>query len=251
MSGYLTGATHAAGQIPPADAVLSAQEEGRKIAEYDFAVEHATRSLLAGDPEQHRISLYVARNEADGWHVYYGAVNVAIGEFAVAYEVVQVGSGDSTFVVRRYESSREVDAELSRASMALITSLDAFHPIWEHYKTYVWKDRAGRWISYFLPGQTHSGQWPIGGDMRVVADSTGEHVLSATTFHEELVVVEPSLEAAIATHHRHLAGEAPAPTDFAYVLISPQLAPMLLVSASFTCRVDQGGHLAGCEAGGK
>jgi hypothetical protein len=94
------------------------------------------------------------------------------------------------------------------------------------------------------------GQWPIGGDMRVVVDPGGRRVLSATKFHEELVVVEPSLQAAVATHHRHLAGEAPAPTDFAYVLISPQLAPMLLVSAAFSCRVERGGHLAGCESGG-
>lgn len=246
----LTVGPAAAAQVPTAEVLRSAESEGRRIANYHFAVEHATRTLMQAQPEHHRISLYVAREEEDGWHVYFGAINVAIAEFEVAYEAVQSQPGDSAFVLTRLELAREIDRDLSRAAMALITSLDAFEPKWERYATYVWKDAAGRWVSYFLPGQTSSGRWPIGGDMRVVVDPGGTRVLSATTFHEELVVVEPSFEAAVATHHRHVAGEAPAPTDFAYVLISPQLAPMLLVSASFTCQLDREGHVVGCQAGG-
>jgi len=246
----LLGGTPAVAQIPPAEVMRSAEQEGQRIAEYHYAVEHATNTLMKAGPEQHRISLYVAREENDGWHVYFGSINVAIAEFSVAYEAVQASPGDSVFVLNRFEVAREVDGELSRAAMALIRSLDAFEPQWERYETYVWKDAAGRWVSYFLPGQTSSGRWPIGGDMRVVVDADAGEVLSATTFHEELVVVEPSLADAVATHHRHLAGEAPAPTDFAYVLISPQLAPMLLVSASFSCQVNREGHLVDCEPGG-
>lgn len=241
--------TAALAQIPPAEAMQSAELEGQRIAEYHFAVERATNALMKSRPEQHRISLYIAREESDGWHVYFGSVNVAISEFRVAYEAVQVRRGDSAFVISQFDESREIDAELNGAAMALIRSLDAFEPRWERYATYVWRDAAGRWVSYFLPGQTSSGRWPIGGDMRVVVDANAEEVLSATTFHEELVVVEPSFEEAVATHHRHLAGEAPAPTDFAYVLISPQLAPMLLVSASFSCQVNREGRLVNCEAG--
>jgi len=245
----LLAGTAAQAQIPPAEAMQSAELEGQRIAEYHYAVEHATNSLMKARPEQHRISLYVAREEEDGWHVYFGAVNVAIAEFSVAYEAVQAQPDDSVFVVDRFKESREIDPELSAAAMALIRSLDAFEPQWARYETYVWRDAAGRWVTYFLPGQTSSGRWPIGGDMRVVVDGDADEVLSATTFHEELVVVEPSFEAAVATHHRHLAGEAPAPTDFAYVLISPQLAPMLLVSGAFRCQVNREGHLVECEAG--
>ena len=241
--------TPAAAQVPPADAIQNAELEGRRIAEYHVAVRRATNALMNSSPDQSRISLYVARDEEDGWHVYFGAINVGIGEFSVAYEAVQASSQDTMFVVNRFEVAREVDSQLSLAAMALIRSLDAFQPQWERYETYVWQEPSGRWVSYFLPGQTSSGRWPIGGDMRVVVDSAAVEVLSATTFHEELVVVEPSFEAAVATHHRHLAGEAPAPTDFAYVLISPQLAPMLLVSASFSCQVSREGRLVECEAG--
>lgn len=245
----LLAGTPVEAQIPPAEAMQSAELEGQRIAKYHYAVEHATNALMKAQPEQHRISLYVAREEADGWHVYFGAINVAIAEFSVAYEAVQTRPGDSVFVLDRYDVPREVDSELSTAAMALIRSLDAFEPQWERYETYVWRDSAGRWVTYFLPGQTSSGRWPIGGDMRVVVDPSAGEVLSATTFHQELVVVEPSFEAAVATHHRHLAGEAPAPTDFAYVLISPQLAPMLLVSRAFSCQVNREGRLVECEAG--
>jgi len=245
----LLAGSPAAAQIPPAEAMQSAELEGQRIAEYHYAVEHATNTLMKARPEQHLISLYVAREEVDGWHVYFGSINVAIAEFSVAYEAVQSQPGDSVFALERFDVAREIDSELSAAAMALIRSLDAFEPQWERYETYVWRDASGRWVSYFLPGPTSSGRWPIGGDMRIVVDADADAVLSATTFHEKLVVVEPSFEAAVATHHRHLAGEAPAPTDFAYVLISPQLAPMLLVSGSFSCQVNREGRLVECEAG--
>ncbi|MFQ5890162.1 MAG: hypothetical protein ACE5JR_08930 [Gemmatimonadota bacterium] len=227
--------------------IRHAEEEGRRIAEYDNAVHQATEALLAARPEQHRISLYVARQQDARWHVFFGSINIVSSEFTTAYEVTQEEPDGDRYVVSRLTGREPADPELSRAATALVTALGAFEPKWERYQTYVWRDFRGRWVTYFLPGPTAEGQWPIGADMRVLVSFDGQRILEATTFHADLTVVEPSREAAIATHHRHLAGENPAPTDFAYVLITPQLAPMALVASDYTCTVTRQGRMGPCR----
>lgn len=231
--------------------IRHAEEEGRRIAAYDAAVRHATRALLASEPDQHRISLYVARQEDARWHVYFGSFNVLSSEFSTAYEAVQEEPGGDRYRILQRSSRERPEPELSRAARALVTALGAFEPRWERYQTFVWLDFAGRWVTYFLPGPTAEGSWPIGADMRVLVSFDGERILETTTFHADLTVVEPSREAAVATHHRHLAGENPAPTDFAYVLMFPELAPMALVAGDVTCTVTRQGRLGGCRPSGE
>lgn len=233
-------------RLPDDSVVRQAEREGRKIADYDFAVRNATRALMAQNPAQNRISLYVARRQNELWHVYFGSFNVLSSEFRVAYEVVQRAKGSGDFEVRDYPKSPPAVGDLRTAAVALVTALDAFDPRWERYFTYVWKDDSGRWVAYFLPGQTSEGKWPIGGDERVLLSADGHRILEVTTFHANVTVVVPSREAAIATHHKHLLYDEPAPTDFAYVLMAPELAPMKLVMSRFSCIVNRKGLLTGC-----
>jgi len=245
----VAGGLHAQDSISlPSDSVIrQAEQEGRRIAAYDFAVRHATQELLGAGVEQNRISLYVARQEDGLWHVYFGSINVLSSEFRTAYEVVQKKPDGKKFSVHRKLDAEPADQELSRAATALITALAAFEPQWERYETYVWLNSRGEWVTYFLPGPTVTGQWPIGADMRVLVSFDAKRVLQSVTFHANLTLVKPSRKEAIATHHRHLAGENPAPTDFAYVLINPQLAPMALVANGYTCTVRKNGTFGGCE----
>ena len=224
-------------EAPPDLPQERSEEEGRRISEYDFAVSNAMRALMAAGAEQRRVTVYVARKEGELWHVYFGSLDVRAPRFSVAYEVVQSDPGSAAFEVRRFEEDVEADTELTRAALALVTSLDAFEPPTVRFRTYVWRDARGRWVAYFAPA-SRDGDLDV--TRRVVVTPDARQVLELRNLLE-------SGEAPDSAHWVP-AGPATRPTaaDFVNLLLRPDLAPLAFVARRLVCELDWEGKIRSC-----
>ncbi len=231
-------AEETSGEETPADE--APMDEGQRISEYDFAVSHAMRTLMETGAEPRRVALYVARKEGERWHVYFGSFDLRGPLFGIAYEVVQAEPGSAEFEVRRYAEDRPADAELTRAAMALVTALDAFEPRSVRFYTYVWRDEAGRWVTYFVPEQVAPGAVRRAADQRVVVSADARRVL------------ESRFGAADREHLWTRATpppERPTARDLVHILLSPQLAPFALLTRRLVCEMNWEGEIDRCLIG--
>lgn len=223
------------GEAPPT------AEEGKRISEYDFAVSHAMRALMAAGPDQGRVTVYVARKEEDRWHVYFGSYDVRRFLFKIAYEVVQRGEGSEEFAVRRYRRDIPADAELNRAATALVTALDAFEPRTVRFHTYVWRDADGRWVTYFVPTAVRRplreglGQPAI--DQRVLVSPDARQILESRSYPD------PDSAEWITPP------EGPSLADLLALFLEPQLAPFRLISQGLVCEINWRGEFESCLIG--
>lgn len=227
-------------QDAAADRAREAAGEDQRISEYDFAVSRAMQALMAAGPDERRATLYVARKEGDLWHVYFGSFDFRGPLFGIAYEVVQTEPGTAEFEVRRYAEDRPADAELTRAAMALVTALDAFEPRSVRFYTYVWRDEAGRWVTYFVPEQVAPGAVRRAADQRVVVSADARRVLEsrfgeADREHLWTRATPPS--------------ERPTARDLVHILLTPQLAPFALLTRRLVCEMNWDGKIERCLIG--
>lgn len=223
------------GEAPPT------AEEGKRISEYDFAVSHAMRALMAAGPEQGRVTVYVARKEGDRWRVYFGSYDVRRLLFKIAYEVVQREEGSDQFAVRKYRRDIPADAELNRAATALVTALDAFEPKTVRFHTYVWRDADGRWVTYFVPTSVRrplqEGLGHPAIDQRVLVSPDAREILESRSYPDPGAAewVTPQ--------------EGPSLADLLALLLEPQLAPFRLISQGLVCEINWRGEFESCLIG--
>lgn len=236
----------AAGQEPgdPGRPAGQPVDEETRISEYDFAVSHAMRALMATGPEQGRVSVYVARKEGPLWHVYFGSYDIRRSAFRIAYEVVQKEEGSEEFVVGTWTADVPADEELDRAATALVNALDVFEPRSVRFYTYVWRDTTGRWVTYFAgagapPGPVRRGIGRPGVDQRVVLSPDARRVLESRAFPGDSVPRWiPTAESL-----------APTVADFFHFFLHPHLAPLTLIGRSLVCEVDREGRIDHCLIG--
>lgn len=225
-------------QAAATPAVAPSPDENRRISEYDFAVSHAMRALMAANPEQGRVTVYVARKEGELWHVYFGSYDVRTSVFRIAYEVVQQEVGGEQFAVRKYRGDIAADEELNRQATALVTALQAFEPPTVRFHTYVWRDADGRWVAYFVPASLRRplreelAQPTV--DQRVVLSPDARQILETRNY--------PAAETA-----EWITAEAePSLGDLLPFLLDPQLAPVRLISQSLVCEINWRGEFESC-----
>lgn len=233
-----------AAEAPGREAPDQEAEEGR-LSEYDFAVSHAMRALMAAGAEQGRVTVYVARKEGELWHVYFGSLDVNDPSFQVAYDVVQDEPGSRAFTVRRFEEDVSADPELTRAALALVTAMGAFEPATVRFHTYVWRDASGRWVTYFAPEVVRRpGARSADVNRRVVVSPDARRVL-------ELRNLEDEAEAGAGGRDAEATAPAvvpPAPTmsDLLNVFFRPALAPLAVVARRLVCEMNWEGELQNC-----
>lgn len=222
----------AAGRASPAD------EEDQRISEYDFAVSHSMRALMAASPEQGRVTVYVARKEGERWHVYFGSYDVRRSLFRIAYEVVQQEEGGEEFAVRKHPRDTPSDAELNRQATALVTALQAFEPRSVRFHTYVWRDADGRWVAYFVPASVRrplrEGLAQPTIDQRVVLTPDARQILETRNYPaaDSVQWITPPSNPTLA--------------DLIPFLLDPQLAPVRLISQSLVCEINWRGEFESC-----
>lgn len=222
------------GAVPPQEGTAT---EDRRISEYDFAVSQAMRALMEAGAEGRRVALYVARKEGELWHVYFGSFDFGGPAFGIAYEVVQEAPGSSDFEVKANHPEVAADPELTRAAMALVTAMDAFEPRSVRFYTYVWRDETGRWITYFVPEAAASGRLGRSGDQRVVVSPDARRVLESRFGPPEQV---PWLRAG---------AESATSRDLVQILLSPQYAPLALITRRLVCEMNWEGEIQRCLVG--
>lgn len=214
------------------------EDEDQRISEYDFAVSHAMRALMAANPEQGRVTVYVARKEGALWHVYFGSYDVRRSLFRIAYEVVQEEEGGEGFAVRKYPEEVPADAELNRQATALVTALQAFEPRNVRFHTYVWRNADGQWVAYFVPVsvrrplQEGPGQPAI--DQRVLVSPDARQILETRNYPaaDSVEWITPPAD--------------PTLGDLLPLLLDPQLAPVRLISQSLVCEINWRGEFESC-----
>ena len=161
--------------------------EGRRIAEQNFALRHALQALESVDPEPSRVTLYITnRRDDDLWRVYFGSLDFQNRRFMVAYEAVQQSPGGKEFIVTSHAEDVPADEFVSRAAMALITALNVFEPPQITFYPHVFRERDGRWVTYFLPDLVPPGSLPRQVDSRVVVSPDTRSVLESTRFYAEI-----------------------------------------------------------------
>lgn len=230
-------------QDPPLKApeALRTAEEGKQISEYDFAVSHAMRALMATGPEQGRVTVYVARKEGTKWHVYFGSFDVRGPTFKIAYDIVQKKEGGADFAVKQFRREVPADPELNRAATALVTALGAFQPRTVRLRTYVWQNLDGRWVTYFVrtpvrrPLRDRLAQPTI--DQRVLVSSDAREILETTSYPDpdsSEWITPPS---------------SPTLNDVLGFFLDPQLAPFRLISQNLVCEINWRGEFESCLIG--
>lgn len=218
-----------------------AEEEDRRISEYDFAVSHAMRALMAANPEQRRVTVYVARKEGDRWHVYFGSYDVRRRLFRIAYEVIQEEAGSSRFSVREYREDVVADAELNRQATALVTALEAFEPRSVRFKTYVWRKPDGQWVAYFVPV---SLRHPL--RERLPAHPTIDQRVLLSPDARRILETRNYLEADSAEWELSPSPPSPSLADLLPVLLDPELGPVRLIGQSLVCEINWRGEFESC-----
>lgn len=191
LAGILILASHALGQeareITSPQTVQRPADEGRRIAEQNFALRQALEALEQVDPEPGRVTLYITSRSDDGlWRVYFGSLDFANQRFMVAYEAVQESPGSETFVVTSYPEDVPADDFVSGAAMALLTALNAFEPPRITFYPHVFRESDGRWVTYFLPDLVPPGRLPQQVDSRVVVSPDTRRVLEFTRFYARI-----------------------------------------------------------------
>ena len=161
--------------------------EGRRIAEQNFALRQALQALESVNPEPSRVTLYITnRRDDDLWRVYFGSLDFPNRRFMVAYEAVQVSPGSEEFAVTSHPEDVPADEYVSSSAMALITALNAFEPPQITFYPHVFRERDGRWVTYFLPDLVPPGSMPQQVDSRVVVSPDTRTVLESTRFYAEI-----------------------------------------------------------------
>lgn len=229
-----------------ADRARDAAGEDQRISEYDFAVSRAMQALMAAGPDERRATLYVARKEGDLWHVYFGSFDLRSPRFDLAYEVVQEAPGSGEFEVRKYEQEVPADAELTRAAMALMTALDVFEPRDVRFYTYVWRDDAGRWVTYFAPEVVGPpGTVRRAADQRVVVSPDARRVLESRYAEADELRDGPAPWSAVSGDQ-----DRPTAADFLHIFLAPQYAPFALITRRLVCEMNWDGEIERCVVGG-
>ncbi len=187
----LLAASHGLGQevsgVTVPQTVQRSVVEGRRIAEQNFALRQALQALESVNPEPSRVTLYITnRREDDLWRVYFGSLDFQNRRFMVAYEAVQVSPGSEEFAVTSHPEDVPADEFVSSSAMALITALNAFEPPQITFYPHVFRERDGRWVTYFLPDLVPPGSMPQQVDSRVVVSPDTRTVLESTRFYAEI-----------------------------------------------------------------
>lgn len=219
-------------------------ERGRALAQYDIAAWHSTDAVVALSPKPGTFTGYIARKTGDRWTVVYGTLNGAKDKYLVVYEGIQQSS-PKEFKISHFAKPREETGFFLNAAKALETAKAAFTPAEiRPYNAAVLPTKDGRFFVYFVPAQTVSGVFPIGGDTRFTVSSDGSKIEVARQLHKSIIEfkVPPGVKPE-SGYHTAILDDVPEDTDVFHVLAREPKVPELIVTQKFVYQVQVDGTI--------
>jgi hypothetical protein len=250
----LAFAPNASAQLPtpPSDSTLAAiSARGRTLLQYDIAAWHGGDAVMALKPAPGEVTASFARRNPDGsWAVYYGRLSAAKDTFYITLRADQVDA-DSGFTASRLATPGPTTGVLREMALALETATHQFGKINRPYNSYVVPAPAGGFWVYFLPAQTDTRAFPLGGDIRYrITDGT--QIVDSVRFHhailERQTAVRPNGETQVASVHTSF-DSLPSETDVFVVLRQFPRLPEIVVTKNFYYQVAIDGTITWVRSG--
>lgn len=231
-------------RVKPADEaeLKEITNRGRLLAEYDVAAWHSTDAVMAMNPEKGGVSGYIARKTGNAWTVVYGRLNQSKDKFLIVFEAIQQTS-PTEFKVQRFEKPKEDRDFFLNAARAFETTKAVFSPAENRpYNAAILPENDGRFLVYFVPAQTQTGIFPIGGDTRYTVSKDGSKILSTRQMHKSIIEFQVPPDAKPQTgYHTAILDDVPEDTDVFHVLAREPKIPELIVTQKFVYRVEVDG----------
>ena len=240
------------GQTPPTDSTLAAiTARGRMLQQYDIAAWHGGDAIMALHPQPGEVTVSVAVRNPDGsWLVNYGRLSEKKDTFYITYRATQVNA-DSVFTAARFAAPLPQVGALREMALAIETATRQFGRVNRPYNSYIVPAPAGGYWVYFLPAQTDSRTFPLGGDIRyrilggtTIADSARFH----RTILERVTGTAPDGSKQVASFHTSF-DSLPSETDVFVVLRQSPKLPELVATKNFTYQIDIDGTITWVRAG--
>ena len=230
----------------PADEVelKGITERGKILAEYDIAAWSSTDAVIALNPKQGSFTGFVARKNGSLWTVVYGKLNEKKDKYLIAYEAIQTTS-PTEFKVQFFDKPKEDSGFFLAAANAVETAKSAFVPAEQRpYNVAVLDNKEKQFLVYFVPAQTETGIFPLGGDMRITISSDGSKVLQSRQLHKSIIEFQlPKGQKPVSGYHTAILDDVPEDTDVFHVLAREPKVPELIVTQRFVYNVAVDGTI--------
>jgi hypothetical protein len=219
-------------------------ERGKNLAEYDVAAWHSTDAVLALSPKEHAFNGFIAKKNGPVWTVVYGKLNDKKDKYLIVYEAVQQSS-PVEFKVQFFDRPKEDSGFFLRAANAIETAKAAFVPAEKRpYNVAVLSGKEGQFLIYFVPAQTRTGIFPLGGDCRFTISQDGSKILQSRQLHKSIIEFQaPKGETPVSGYHTAILDDIPEDTDVFHVLAREPKVPELIVTQKFVYNVGVDGTI--------
>ncbi|HSK73860.1 MAG TPA: hypothetical protein VK892_19335 [Pyrinomonadaceae bacterium] len=233
---------------PPTQAELNEiTARGKMLYEYDVAAWHSTDAVMALSPPEGSIERYIARKTDKGWIVAYGKFNEKKDKFLIVYEAMQ-GAKSEEFKVQKLEKPREDAGFFLKAAKAHESAMNDFiktNPPRRPYNFAVLPTDADEFFVYALPGQTKTGVFPLGGDIRYKISKEGAKILEKRQMHRSIIEfsVPPNAGKLETGYHTAILDDVPEDSDVFHVLTRTPKVPELIITNKFVYQIAPDGTI--------
>lgn len=230
---------------PASAAELAAiTERGRLLAEYDQAAWHSTDAVVALKPKAGVVTGYIARKDGDKWTVVYGRLSEDKKTYVIAYEATQMLSPKEFKVVEFEVPKKNTDAFLFAARALELTRSVFVPPADRPYNAAVIPMAEGKFYVYFVPAQTTTTIFPLGGDTRFTVSSDGTKILERRQLHKSVIEFSvPAGSRPESGYHTAILDDVPEDTDVFHVLSREPKIPELVVTQKFVYQIAADGSI--------
>ena len=230
---------------PPTKTELAqVTERGRRLAEYDVAVWHASDAVMALKPTEDTVARYLAKKNGTTWIVAFGRLNEKRDKFLIAYEASQ-GKSATEFSVKKFESPKEDTGFFLSAAKAIENSLSDFKGQARPYNVAALPNDSNQIYVYVVPAQTKEGIFPLGGDARYLISQDGSQVIEKRQMHISIIEFStpPTLQKAEAGYHTAVLDDIPEDSDVFHVLSRQPLVPEWIMTKQYVFRIEPDGTI--------
>jgi hypothetical protein len=248
----MIGAASASAQAPlpkPAptpDSLAAITRRGIALAQYDVVAWHASDAVMALRPADDEFDAYIARRVDSTWSVVFGHLSSTKDAFWLAYEATQVASKPDSFRVRRRFALDT--GYYARGARALDVARRDFGQVARPYNAAVIPSDStgnGEWFVYFVPAQTRSDLFPLGGDVRYSVSADGRVVRAKRQLHKTTIEFGPGsvhqAGSVIVGMHTAVLDDYPEDTDVFHVLVRTPHVGEYIVSDAFVFSIGTNG----------
>ncbi|HLV88475.1 MAG TPA: hypothetical protein VKV39_15935 [Candidatus Sulfotelmatobacter sp.] len=203
----------------PAD-LAGTTARGRMLEEYDVAASHATDAVEALKADFPSAPLYLAHYHGGKWEVAFGRMSPQGDKFLIVYKASE-GATPEQFTAKKIDPPEEDKGFYFEAAKAMATTWKDFGKPSRPYNQYILPTDSGELYVYFLPAQTTSGVYPLGGDVRYTVTQDGGTIVAKRQMHKTIIEKKndlPAGQTATGGYHTHVLNDDIEDSDVFHVL---------------------------------